>query len=159
MNITVISVGKLKEKYLLHAMDEYMKRLSRYCKLTILEVPDEKVPESLKDKERDHVKQIEGENILKYVRESMYVVALDMRGKMLSSEDFAGQLTKLGVQGNSHITFIIGGSVGLSEQVLKSADFILSFSPMTFPHQLMRVILLEQIYRAYRIMNNAPYHK
>ncbi|MFT9496492.1 23S rRNA (pseudouridine(1915)-N(3))-methyltransferase RlmH [Anaerosolibacter sp.] len=159
MNISIIGVGKVKENFMAKAIDEYTKRLSRYCKLNIIEVPDEKAPENLSEKEMEQVKGAEGENILKHVKEGMYVIALDIQGKMLSSEELADKMEKLGLQGNSSIAFIIGGSLGLSDEVKKRADFRLSFSPMTFPHQLMRVILLEQIYRGFRIMKNEPYHK
>ncbi|QEK13481.1 23S rRNA (pseudouridine(1915)-N(3))-methyltransferase RlmH [Crassaminicella thermophila] len=159
MNITIIGVGKIKEKYLVSAINEYKKRLSRYCKLNIVEVSDEKAPENLSDKEMDNIKKVEGEKIFKHIKEGMYVIALDIKGKMLSSEAFADKLQRLGVQGNSNIAFIIGGSLGLSKEILKRADFKLSFSPMTFPHQLMRVILLEQTYRGFRIMKGEPYHK
>ncbi|KXG73924.1 23S rRNA (pseudouridine(1915)-N(3))-methyltransferase RlmH [Thermotalea metallivorans] len=159
MNITIIGVGKVKEDFFAKAIDEYGKRLRRYCKLNIIEVPDEKAPESLSDKEMENVKNVEGENILKHVKDGMYVIALDVKGKMLSSQELADTLEKLGVTGNSSLAFIIGGSLGLSNEVLKRADFRLSFSPMTFPHQLMRVILLEQIYRGFRIMRGEPYHK
>ncbi|MDF2547699.1 MAG: rRNA ((1915)-N(3))-methyltransferase RlmH [Anaerosolibacter sp.] len=159
MNISIIGVGKVKENFMAKAIDEYTKRLSRYCKLNIIEVPDEKAPENLSQKEMEQVKGAEGENILKHVKEGMYVIALDIQGKMLSSEELADKMEKLGLQGNSSIAFIIGGSLGLSNEVRKRADFRLSFSPMTFPHQLMRVILLEQIYRGFRIMKNEPYHK
>ncbi|MBB6214521.1 23S rRNA (pseudouridine1915-N3)-methyltransferase [Anaerosolibacter carboniphilus] len=159
MNITIIGVGKVKENFMVKAIDEYAKRLSRYCKLNIIEVSDEKAPENLSDKEMEQVKAAEGENILKHVKEGMYVIALDIQGKMLSSEELADKMEKLGLQGNSSVAFIIGGSLGLSNEVRKRADFRLSFSPMTFPHQLMRVILLEQIYRGFRIMKGEPYHK
>lgn len=159
MNITIIGVGKVKESFMVKAIDEYVKRLSRYCKLNIIEVSDEKAPENLSEKEMEQVKGAEGENILKHVREGMYVIALDIQGKMLSSEELADKMEQLGLQGNSSVAFIIGGSLGLSNDVRKRADFRLSFSPMTFPHQLMRVILLEQIYRGFRIMKNEPYHK
>jgi len=159
MNITIVSVGKLKEKYLKLGIDEYSKRLTRYAKLNIIEVPDEKAPENLSKAEEQMVKNKEGEGILKHIKEGTYVIALDLRGKMLSSEDLADKLQDLGLTGNSNIAFIIGGSLGLSEEVLKRADFKLCFSPMTFPHQLMKLILLEQIYRGFRIIKNEPYHK
>jgi 23S rRNA (pseudouridine1915-N3)-methyltransferase len=159
MNITIIGVGKVKENFMVKAIDEYVKRLSRYCKLNIIEVSDEKAPENLSDKEMEQVKGAEGESILKHVKEGMHVIALDIQGKMLSSEELADKMEQLGLQGNSSVAFIIGGSLGLSNEVRKRADFRLSFSPMTFPHQLMRVILLEQIYRGFRIMKNEPYHK
>lgn len=159
MNITIVSVGKLKEKYLKLGIDEYSKRLSRYCKLAIIEVPDEKAPENLSDAEMEGIKGKEGESILKHIKEGTYVIALDIKGKMLSSEELALHLENLGVTGNSNIALVIGGSLGLSKEVLKRADYKLSFSPMTFPHQLMKLILLEQIYRAFRIIKNEPYHK
>jgi len=159
MNITIISVGKIKEKYFVGAINEYKKRLSRYCKLNIVEVSDEKAPENLSDKEMVMIKDAEGEKILKHVKDGMYVIALDIQGKMLSSEDLSKKIESLGVEGNSNIACIIGGSLGLSDAVKKRADYKLSFSPMTFPHQLMRVVLLEQVYRGFRIMKGEPYHK
>lgn len=159
MNITIISVGKLKEKYLKLGIEEFSKRLSKYCKINIIEVPDEKAPESLSPAEMEAIKAKEGEGILKHIKEGMYVIALDIKGKMLSSEELAAHLENLGVIGNSNIVFVIGGSLGLSKKVLDRSDYRLSFSLMTFPHQLMKLILLEQIYRAFRIMKNEPYHK
>ncbi|ABR50815.1 protein of unknown function DUF163 [Alkaliphilus metalliredigens QYMF] len=159
MNITVISVGKLKEKYLKQGIAEYDKRLSRYCKLNFIEVADEKAPENLSEAEEIMIKDKEGEAILKSIKDGMFVIALDLAGKMLSSEALSEKIDKLALQGNSHITFVIGGSLGLSQGVLKRADFKLCFSPMTFPHQLMKLILLEQVYRAFRISKNEPYHK
>ncbi|MCC5909415.1 MAG: 23S rRNA (pseudouridine(1915)-N(3))-methyltransferase RlmH [Clostridiaceae bacterium] len=159
MNITIISVGKLKEKYLKQGIDEYTKRLSRYCKLNTIEVPDEKAPENLSATEMEIIKGKEGENILKHIKEGTHVIALDLKGKMLSSEGLADEMKKLALQGNSQITFIIGGSLGLSKEVLQRSNYRLCFSPMTFPHQLMRLILLEQIYRGFRIIKNEPYHK
>ena len=150
MKITLITVGKIKEKYLKDAIAEYSKRLSRYCKLEIVEVADEKTPDNASDTV---------ERILKYIKEDVYVITLEIAGKMLTSEEMAEKIEKLGVQGTSHIIFIIGGSIGLGREILKRSDYALSFSKMTFPHQLMRVILLEQIYRSYRIMNHEPYHK
>lgn len=159
MNITIISVGKIKEKYLKGAINEYSKRLSRYCKLKLIEVPDEKAPENLSQTEMENIKDKEGEGILKNIKEGTYVIALDIKGKMISSEGLAKKLDALGIQGKSNIVFIIGGSLGLSKNVLNRADFKLSFSPMTFPHQLMKVILLEQVYRGFRINKGEPYHK
>lgn len=159
MNITIICVGKLKEKYLKAAIEEYSKRLNRYCKLDIIEVNDEKTPDNASEKEEIIIKEKEGNNILKYVKDNMYVIALDLKGKMLSSEELAEFIGGLGIRGNSNIAFIIGGSLGLSKEVLNRADYKLCFSKMTFPHQLMRVILLEQVYRAYRINSGEPYHK
>ena len=159
MKITLITVGKIKEKYLKDAIAEYSKRLSRYCKLEIVEVADEKTPDNASDTVEDAIRDKEGERILKYVKEDAYVIPLEIAGKMLTSEEMAEKIEKLGVQGTSHIIFIIGGSIGLGKEILKRSDYALSFSKMTFPHQLMRVILLEQIYRSYRIINHEPYHK
>ena len=159
MKITLITVGKIKEKYLKDAIAEYSKRLSRYCKLEIVEVADEKTPDNASDTVEDAIRDKEGERILKYIKEDAYVITLEIAGKMLTSEEMAEKIDKLGVQGTSHIIFIIGGSIGLGKEILKRSDYALSFSKMTFPHQLMRVILLEQIYRSYRIINHEPYHK
>lgn len=159
MNIAVITVGKLKEKYLKEAVSEYTKRLSKYCRLEIMEVPDEKAPESMSQAEEEAVRYKEGQGILKHVKNDTYVIALDIQGKMLCSEDFAGYIDDLGLKGKRNIAFVIGGSLGLSQEVLARADYKLSFSPMTFPHQLMRVILLEQIYRGFKIIKGEPYHK
>ena len=155
MKITLITVGKIKEKYLRDAIAEYSKRLSRYCKLEIIEVADEKTP----DHARDTIRDKEAERIIKYVKEDAYVITLEINGKLLSSEELSAKINQLGIQGTSHIIFIIGGSIGLGKEVLARSDYALSFSKMTFPHQLMRVILLEQIYRSYRINNGEPYHK
>lgn len=159
MKITVITVGKIKEKYLRDAIAEYSKRLSKYCKLEILEVADEKTPENASETVEEGIRQKEGERILKHIKEDAYVITLEIGGKMLDSVEFSRKIETLGIQGKSHICFVIGGSIGLSQEVLKRSDYGLSFSKMTFPHQLMRVILLEQIYRNYRIMSNEPYHK
>ena len=159
MKISLITVGKIKEKYLEAAIAEYSKRLSRYCKLEIIQVADEKTPDKAGEALEAQIKEKEGERILANVKDSAYVVALAIGGTMLSSEELAGLIGDLGVKGQSHIQFIIGGSLGLSEAVLRRADYKLSFSRMTFPHQLMRVILLEQVYRSYRIMSGEPYHK
>lgn len=159
MKITIITVGKIKEKYLRDAIAEYSKRLSKYCKLEILEVADEKTPENASEGLEYMIRQKEGERILKLIRDDSYVITLEIGGKMLDSVEFADKIETLGVQGKSHICFVIGGSIGLGDEVLRRSDFAVSFSRMTFPHQLMRVILLEQIYRGYRIMNHQPYHK
>ena len=159
MKITLITVGKIKEKYLKDAIAEYSKRLSRYCKLEIVEVADEKTPDNASATVEDAIRDKEGERILKYIKEDAYVITLEIAGKMLTSEEMAEKIEKLGVQGTSHIIFIIGGSIGLGREILKRSDYALSFSKMTFPHQFMRVILLEQIYRSYRIINHEPYHK
>lgn len=159
MKITIVTVGKIKEKYLKDAIAEYSKRLSKYCKLEIVEVADEKTPDNASAVVEEQIRAKEAERILKYVKEDAYVITLEIHGKQLTSEELADKIEKLGVQGTSHIMLIIGGSIGLGEEVLKHSDFALSFSKMTFPHQLMRVILLEQIYRSYRIISGEPYHK
>ena len=159
MKITLITVGKIKEKYFADAIAEYAKRLSRYCKLEIVEVADEKTPDGASEALENQIKEKEGERILSKVPDSAYVVALAIEGKQLDSEELAEKMEKLNVSGISHLVFIIGGSLGLTPKVLNRADFKLSFSKMTFPHQLMRVVLLEQIYRSFRIRNNEPYHK
>lgn len=159
MNITVISVGKIKEKFFVNGINEYSKRLSRYCKLNFVVVNDEKAPENLSQAEMNLVKEREGERILNKINDSTYVIALAIEGKQLSSEELSTKIDKLALTGNSDITFIIGGSLGLSQEVLKRSNYKLSFSKMTFPHQLMKLILLEQIYRAFRISKGEPYHK
>ena len=159
MKITILCVGKVKEKFYRDAIDEFSKRLSRYCKLEIIEVSDEKTEEQASENEIRLIKEKEGERLLKNIKEDAYVITLCIDGKQLDSEELSEKIEKLGIQGNSHIYFIIGGSLGLSDTVINRANYKLSFSKMTFPHQLMRVILLEQIYRSYRIMNNEPYHK
>lgn len=159
MKITVISVGKIKEKYLKDAIGEYSKRLSSYCNLTHIEVPDEKAPETLSEKEEQQIKGKEGQKILSKIKDSQYVFALDLSGKQRSSEEFAAELEKLPVYGNGDIVFVIGGSLGLSKEVIKRSNIQICFSRMTFPHQLMKVILLEQVYRGFRIMKGEPYHK
>lgn len=159
MKITVVAVGKIKEKFFADAVSEYRKRLGRYCKLEILQVADEKTPDGAGEALEKQIKDREGERILSHIRDGEYVFALAIEGKMMSSEEMAQKMERLGVEGRSQVVFVIGGSLGLSEAVLRRADEHLSFSKMTFPHQLMRVILLEQIYRSYRIMTGGPYHK
>jgi len=159
MKITLVTVGKIKEKFFEDAIAEYSKRLSRYCKLEIIQVADEKTPDKTSGLVETQIKDKEGERILANIRDDAYVIALAIEGKMLDSEELAEKIGQLGVGGVSQIVFVIGGSLGLSRNVMKRADYALSFSRMTFPHQLMRVILLEQIYRGYRILNNQPYHK
>ena len=159
MKITVIAVGTIKEKFYTDAIAEYSKRLSRYCRLEIIQVADEKTPDGASEAQERQIKEKEGSRILAQIKDGAYVIALAVQGIMLSSEQLAGKLNRLGVDGQSQIVLIIGGSLGLSDEVLKRADYHLSFSPMTFPHQLMRVILLEQIYRSYRIISGEPYHK
>ncbi|WP_444685468.1 23S rRNA (pseudouridine(1915)-N(3))-methyltransferase RlmH [Alkalicoccus luteus] len=159
MQITIISVGKLKEKYLKQGIAEFEKRLSAYCKLQLVEVSDEQAPETMSEKEIEQVKEKEGERILQKIKPGQYVYALDLGGNQRTSEAFADELDKLSIHGKSQIAFVIGGSNGLSESVLKRADASISFSKMTFPHQLMKLILIEQVYRAFRIMKGDPYHK
>ena len=156
MRITIVCVGKLKEKYWQDAIAEYSKRLSRYHKLEIVELPDEKAPETMSPAQEEEVKKKEGERILKAIKDDAFVVALAIEGKGLTSEGLADFMAKKAVGGVSHMAFVIGGSLGLSKEVMKRADFALSFSAMTFPHQMMRVILLEQIYRAERINRKEP---
>lgn len=159
MNIKIIAVGKIKEKYIKEGISEFSKRLSRYCSLDIVEVSDEKAPENLSKRQMEEVKKKEGEKILKKIPSSAYVISLVIDGKKLSSEDLAEKISNLMVNGNNDICFIIGGSLGLSEDIINRSDFKISFSKMTFPHQLMRLILLEQVYRGFRIMKGEPYHK
>jgi len=159
MKISVITVGKLKEKYLKQGIDEYLKRLSTYAKVEIIEVADEKAPEHLSEAEMEEVKWKEGERILSHLSEDTYIITLEISGRMLNSEQLAAKIDELGTYGKSKLAFIIGGSLGLSKEVQNRSDLALSFSKMTFPHQLMRLILLEQIYRAYRINRGEPYHK
>ena len=159
MKIKIICVGKIKEKFFQMAIDEYSKRLSRYCKLEIIEVADEKTPDGCSEVVKEQIKAKEGERINSYIKDDDYTIALAINGKNLDSVAFAEKIEKLGINGVSSIAFIIGGSLGLDDKILKGSDFLLSFSDMTFPHQLMRVILCEQVYRAYRIMNGEPYHK
>ena len=159
MKITILTVGKIKEKFYREAIEEYTKRLSRYSRVEIVEVTDEKTPDRASEAEEKLIKEKEGERLLRYVKDTDYVCALAIEGRQLDSVELSGKLEALGVGGVSSIVFVIGGSLGLSEQVLRRADYKLSFSKMTFPHQLMRVILLEQIYRSFRIMHGEPYHK
>lgn len=159
MNVDIIAVGKVKEKYLTEGIKEYQKRLSPYCKLRIIEVGEQRAPENLSDKEKAQVRQREGNNILQKLNPMSFVVALCIEGQSLSSEEMAGKFGQLMVSGKSHITFIIGGSLGLSDEVKARADFSLSFSEFTFPHQLMRLVLVEQVYRWFKIMRGEPYHR
>jgi 23S rRNA (pseudouridine1915-N3)-methyltransferase len=159
VNISIVTVGKLKEKYLKQGIEEYLKRLGSYAKVEVYEVSDEKAPEELSETEMVQVKQKEGERILAKISQDTYVIALAINGKLKSSEELADNLDKLATYGKSKVAFVIGGSLGLSDEVLKRSDEQLSFSKMTFPHQLMRLILVEQIYRAFRINRGEPYHK
>lgn len=155
----MLAVGKIKEKYLTQGIAEYAKRLGRYCKLDILEVPDEKTPDKASDAAEEQIRAVEGARLLKQIRDDAFVIALAIDGEMLDSVALSEKLARLAVSGKSHLVFVIGGSLGLSAEVLRRADYKLSFSKMTFPHQLMRMILLEQLYRSYRIQMNEPYHK
>ncbi|MBO8155664.1 MAG: 23S rRNA (pseudouridine(1915)-N(3))-methyltransferase RlmH [Bacillaceae bacterium] len=159
MKITIVAVGKLKEKYLKQGIQEYTKRLKPYANVEIVEVPDEKAPENLSEAEMEEVKQKEGERILSKLPPDTYVITLEIEGKGLSSEQLAKKMNELTTYGRSKIAFVIGGSLGLSQEVIHRSDFSLSFSTMTFPHQLMRLILLEQVYRAVKINRGEPYHK
>ncbi|KOP79816.1 50S rRNA methyltransferase [Lysinibacillus sp. FJAT-14745] len=159
MNITIVSVGKLKEKYLKMGIDEYVKRLGGYAKMDLIEVPDEKAPEQLSEAEMEIVKKKEGERILSKIGSDTYVIALAINGKMKTSEQMATDLESLMTYGKSKIAFVIGGSLGLHDDVLKRADEQQSFGKMTLPHQLMKLVLVEQVYRSFRIMKGEPYHK
>lgn len=159
MNITIVSVGKLKEKYLKMGIEEYVKRLGGYAKMDLIEVPDEKAPEQLSEAEMEIVKKKEGERILSKIGPDTYVIALAINGKMKSSEEMAADIESLMTYGKSKIAFVIGGSLGLHDDVLKRADEKQSFGKMTLPHQLMKLVLVEQIYRSFRIMKGEPYHK
>lgn len=159
MNITIICAGKIKEDYLKMGINEYAKRLGRFCNLDIIEVPDEKAPEKLSMKEEEIVKRREGEHILRHMKDSCYKIALCIEGTEMSSEALSSKIQSVELSGKSSIEFIIGGSLGLSPDVVKRCDMKLSFSRMTFPHQLMRLILLEQVYRSFKIIYNETYHK
>jgi 23S rRNA (pseudouridine1915-N3)-methyltransferase len=159
VNISIITIGKLKEKYLKQGIEEYLKRLSSYAKVEIIELADEKAPENLSESEMEQVKQKEGERILAKISDDTHVIALAINGKQKSSEELAKEIDSLATYGKSKVAFVIGGSLGLSSEVMKRSNAALSFSKMTFPHQLMRLVLVEQIYRAFRIIRNEPYHK
>ena len=159
MNIQIVSVGKLKEKYLKMGIEEYTKRLGAYAKIDLVEVADEKAPENLSEADMEIVKKKEGDRILAKIGADTYVIALAIEGKMKTSEQLAGDIESLMTYGRSKIAFVIGGSLGLHVDVMKRSDEKLSFSKMTLPHQLMKLVLVEQIYRAFRIMKNEPYHK
>lgn len=156
MKITIVSVGKLKEKYLKQGIQEFLKRLSSYAKVEIIEVADEKAPENLSEAEEKQVKDKEGERILQAISPDTYVITLEIEGKMLSSEQLAKKMDELATYGKSKVAFVIGGSLGISEAVQQRSDFAISFSKMTFPHQLMRLVLLEQVYRGFRINRGEP---
>jgi len=159
MHITILSVGRLKEKYLQEAQKEYLKRLSAYARVNILEVSDEPVREGLSSSMEDIIKAREGARLSKHLDPGAYIIALDREGRQMTSEDLSGLISGLALEGKSNITFIIGGTLGLSQDILKAAHLSLSFSKMTFPHQLMRIILLEQIFRAFKIARGEPYHR
>ena len=159
MNITILAVGKLKEKYWKDAIEEYSKRLSRYCTFRITEFKESLLRANPSEADEEAVKTAEGRELLSKIKSSDYVITLEIKGKALSSTELAERIEELGITGKSSVVFIIGGSLGLSEEVSRRADFKLSFSAMTFPHQMMRVILLEQIYRSFKIIKNEAYHK
>ncbi len=159
MKITILTVGKIKEKYLKDAIAEYAKRLSRYCKLQIVEVEDEKTPDGASAAMEDQIKEKEAARLSKCLDEEAFLITLEIQGKMLDSESFSKTMEQICLRGKNHIQFVIGGSLGLHTSITERSDLALSFSKMTFPHHLMRVILLEQVYRSFRIQNNEPYHK
>ena len=158
LSINIICVGKIKENYLKDAISEYSKRLSKYCNLNIIELPDEKLPNQLSQKNIDEVKNTEGNKILAHIKKDSYTICLDLKGKQFSSEEFSAKIDSIALNFNSSINFIIGGSLGLSKDVLEKANEKICFSKMTFPHQLIRVFLLEQLFRAFKISNNETYH-
>lgn len=159
MKISIVAVGKLKEKYLKQGIQEYIKRLDAYANMEIIEVPDEKAPENASQAEMEEIKRKEGDRILAKISPDSYVISLEIEGEMPTSEKFAKKLDQLALHGKSKLAFVIGGSLGLSDEVKQRSDYALSFSKFTFPHQLMRLVLVEQIYRAYRINRGEPYHK
>lgn len=159
MNIKIVCVGKLKEKYFKDAIAEYQKRLGRFAKIEIVQVPDEKAPEKLSEAQQEQVKELEGDRILSKIKEREYVYVTAIKGKERTSEEFAKELSDLALYGHSDVTFVIGGSLGTSQAVNKRADDLISFGKLTLPHQLMRVVLIEQIYRGFMINNGSPYHK
>ena len=158
LNINIVCIGKIKEKYLRDALDEYTKRLSRYCKLTFLELPDEKIPDKMNDNLSNDIKSKECNNIINHLKKESYLIALDLNGKEFTSEEFSKKLNNLTME-NSHLTFIIGGSLGLTKELVDMCDLKICFSKMTFPHQLIRVFLLEQIFRAFKIQKGETYHR
>ena len=158
MNIRIICLGKIKEDSLKNLIDEYKKRISKYANIEIIELADESIPENCSSKEMEHIKELEGQKILKQIKPSDYVISLDLKGKELTSEEFSDTLFQIPVKGFSTIDFVIGGSLGIDAQIVANSNLVLSFSKLTFPHQLFRVFLLEQIFRAYKIMNHEKYH-
>ncbi len=159
IKINIICVGKIKEKFLKDALDEYLKRLHKYCVLNIIELPDERIPNNASERELLSVKNKEAENILSNLKNDSYIISLDLKGRQYTSEEFSKKLENISLHYSSSVTFVIGGSLGLSDSVLEISNELISFSKMTFPHQLFRVILLEQIFRAFKILNNETYHK
>lgn len=159
LHIDIICVGKIKEQYLKDAVAEYSKRLSKYCSLTITEISDEQVPNNLNDKLAQNIKQIESNHILSHIKRDSYVICLDLKGKQFSSEEFSKKIENIALNDSSNITFIIGGTLGISDELLKKSNELICFSKMTFPHQLIRVFLLEQLFRAFKISNNETYHR
>ncbi len=159
MNITIISVGKVKEDYLKAGIDEYLKRLSKYCKINIIELEDERVPEKLSKRELEIIQQSEANRIKSFLKPGWYIIALDFRGKQFTSEELASKIENSGISGHSNMAFIIGGTTGLSSEIRNSANLILSFSKLTFPHQLIRLVLLEQLFRSFKIIKGETYHR
>lgn len=158
MNINIICLGKLKEKYLLDGVNEYLKRISKYSNIKIIELPDEAIPENASSKEIENIQKIEAEKIKKNIKSQDYNITLDLTGKQLSSEEFASKIEDITIKGFSTINFIIGGTTGLSRELVTNSNFVFSFSKLTFPHQLIRLFLTEQIFRAFKILNNEKYH-
>lgn len=159
MRITILTVGKIREQYLVQGIEEYLKRLGRYATVQIIEVAEEQAPETLSDAEQAQVRARESERLLKHLKDSQYVIALAIDGKQFTSEDFAAHLQSLAVSGRSDLALLIGGSLGLDSSALQRADLQLSFGKFTYPHQLMRMMLVEQLYRAFKIIKGEPYHK
>lgn len=159
LHIDIVCVGKIKEHYLKDAISEYTKRLSKYCSLTIIELPDEQVPNNLNNTLAENIKQSESNNILSHIRKDSYIICLDLKGKQYTSEEFSKKLDNIALNCNSNITFIIGGTLGMSDNLKQKANELICFSKMTFPHQLIRIFLLEQIFRAFKISNNETYHR
>ena len=159
LHITIVCIGKLKEKYLQEAIAEYSKRLSKYCNFNILELPDEKVPDNLNESLANVIKEKEAEKIISHIEKNSYIFTLDLKGKQLTSEEFSKKISNISLNSSSNITFIIGGTLGLSEKVLNCSNELICFSKMTFPHQLIRIFLTEQIFRAFKISNNETYHR
>lgn len=158
MNIKIICLGKLKEKYLLEGVNEYLKRISKYANINIIELPDEPIPENPSQKEILHIQNIEAEKIKKHIKNQDYVISLDLTGKQLTSEEFSDKIQDISLKGFGTIVFIIGGTTGIDREIVANSNYVFSFSKLTFPHQLIRLFLTEQIFRAFKIMNNEKYH-